>query len=152
MVQKLLRNTAIAYTSLCLSGVSTWANADVDWNVFLKALRQTETGGEPDEGKNSVGDNGKALGPYQIHEVYFKDAVEFDKSLAGTKYEMVRDKAFAEKVVKAYMNRYAKDLVKNGDTESMVLMARKHNGGPKGHRKSATLEYAKKFIRFLVKS
>ena len=42
-----------------------------------------ETGGVSDP-ENAVGDGGKAIGPYQIHEVYWKDANSFDSSLGGT--------------------------------------------------------------------
>ena len=42
-----------------------------------------ESGGVSDP-ENAVGDGGKAIGPYQIHEVYWKDANSFDSSLGGT--------------------------------------------------------------------
>jgi hypothetical protein len=93
-----------------------------------------ETGGQPNEGRDAVGDGGAALGPYQIHREYWQDAVERDKSLGGT-YEDVKDPAYAERVVRAYMARYAP---KGADFETL---ARIHNGGPKGAKKESTMGY-----------
>jgi hypothetical protein len=93
-----------------------------------------------------IGDSGKAYGPYQIWEVYHQDAVEYDKSLTGKWEDCLRDKEYSEKVVKAYIKRY---LPKNG---SMEDAARIHNGGPKGYKKSKTLEYLKKFRKFFNRS
>ena len=50
---------------------------------LFHAIRMVETGGVSDP-ENAVGDGGKAIGPYQIHEVYWKDANSFDSSLGGT--------------------------------------------------------------------
>lgn len=102
---------------------------------ILDAIRQVETGGHPDP-SNAVGDGGKALGPYQIHRVYWQDAVERDPSLVanGETYANVRSQAYAERVVMAYWSRYAKSW-------TAEELARIHNGGPNGHRKSATLGY-----------
>lgn len=82
------------------------------------------------------GDGGKAIGPYQIHRVYWQDAVDYDKSIGGT-YQDCRDKIYAEKVVKAYLRRYTPS---NATYEHM---ARVHNGGPNGHKKKATEGYWK---------
>jgi hypothetical protein len=38
----------------------------------------------------------------------------------------------------AYLNRYAKDAIKNNNFETL---ARVHNGGPMGYKKSATKVY-----------
>ena len=109
--------------------------AGFDARPILDAIRQVETGGCADPA-NAVGDGGKALGPYQIHRVYWQDAVERDPSLVanGETYANVRSQAYAERVVMAYWSRYAKSW-------TAEELARIHNGGPKGHRKSATLGY-----------
>ena len=85
----------------------------------LQAIRQVESRG--DDG--AVGDGGKAIGPYQIWRAYWQDAVEFDPSIGGV-YEDCFDPVYAEKVVRAYMKRYAP---KNATPEQI---ARIHNGGP----------------------
>ena len=58
-------------------------------------------------------------------------------SLGGT-YEDCRDRAYAESVVRAYMTRYVPEAWRDSDAE---VIARTHNGGPRGARKSATLDY-----------
>ena len=97
---------------------------------LLNAIRQVESGGND----NAIGDGGKAIGPYQIHRVYWEDAVEYDKSLGGT-YQDCYNPDYARRVVIAYLTRYAP---KNATAEDL---ARVHNGGPKGYKKSATTKY-----------
>lgn len=69
------------------------------------------------------GDNGKAIGPYQIWQVYWTDAVQFDSTIGGT-YEDCRKREYAEKIIRAYMKRYAPA---NASFRDMVMI---HNGGP----------------------
>lgn len=125
--------TFLSMTSPALAANST----KVDRPELFNALRQVESGGQPNEGRDAVGDNGKALGPYQLHYIYWKDATDFDKSIGG-KYEDVKDKAYAEKVIKAYWKKYAPKDATDED------LARIHNGGPKGNKKTATDGYWKK--------
>ncbi|MFT4511913.1 MAG: hypothetical protein ACI89X_002799 [Planctomycetota bacterium] len=106
------------------------------WNrrALLDAIRFVESGNRenvPD------GDDGKAIGPYQIHQVYWFDATEFDSSLGGT-YQQCRKRNYAERVIDAYMRRYVKAQWAAGDGETV---AKVHNGGPKGHQKKATKGY-----------
>ena len=109
--------------------------AGFDPTPILDAIEKVETGGQRDPA-NAIGDGGKALGPMQIHRVYWVDAVDHDPSLVanGETYDSVRDRAYARRVVMAYWSRYAKSW----DAQTL---ARIHNGGPKGHRKAATLGY-----------
>lgn len=99
-------------------------------NALLSAIRQVESGGND----QAVGDNGKAIGPYQIHRVYWQDAVDFDKRIGGS-YEDCYDPEYAKKVVRAYMKRYAP---KDASDETY---ARIHNGGPRGATIKATKPY-----------
>ena len=109
--------------------------AGFDHDPILDAIERVETGGHADPA-NAVGDGGKALGPMQIHRVYWQDAVEHDPTLVanGETYASVRNRAYARRVVMAYWSRYAKSW----DAQTL---ARIHNGGPKGHTKRATLGY-----------
>ncbi len=102
---------------------------------ILDAIEAVETGGHADPA-NAIGDGGKALGPMQIHKVYWLDAVEHDPSLVanGETYQSVRDRTYARRVVMAYWSRYAKSWTSEE-------LARIHNGGPKGYAKRATLGY-----------
>lgn len=110
-------------------GSRSWPTRDI-----LDAIRHVESGGmdhPPD------GDGGRAIGPYQIHFVYWLDAKGGDPSLGGS-YEDCRDRAYAEKVITAYMLRYAPEAWEGGDAQTI---ARVHNGGPTGPTKDATLGY-----------
>jgi hypothetical protein len=115
-----------------LLAVAVDAPANFNARPILDAIREKETGGEADPA-NAIGDGGRAIGPYQIHRVYWQDAIEHEPSIGG-QYEDCRDAAYAERVILAYWDRYAPDW-------RHETLARVHNGGPKGHRKSATVGY-----------
>jgi len=106
---------------------------------FFAALHQVETGGALGAIK---GDNGKALGPLQIHRAYHADS-----RVAGD-YSRCADLEYSKKVVTAYMQRYAPAAWDAGD---VATLARIHNGGPRGHLKPATLKYSQKVLRVLKK-
>lgn len=106
---------------------------------ILDAIRTVETGGlnrptYPD------GDGGRSIGPLQISHAYWCDASLFDPSIGGD-YEDCRQLAYAERVVGAYMRRYVPEAWASADAE---VIARTHNGGPRGARKRSTLSYWEK--------
>ena len=96
---------------------------------ILAAIRMTETSGMQDP---PDGDEGLAIGPYQIHEPYWIDA-----GVAG-EYQDCREAGYAERVIEAYMLRYVPRAWRECDAE---VIARTHNGGPRGQDKAATLRY-----------
>jgi hypothetical protein len=102
--------------------------------AFFKALHQVETGGRAGA---IVGDNGRALGPLQIHRPYHKDS-----KVAGD-YTKVADYDYSVRVVSAYLKKYAPQAWERGD---VVTLARIHNGGPRGASKPATEKYAAKVV------
>lgn len=104
------------------------ANLD---NKFVRALHMVESSGRV--GK-IVGDNGRALGPLQIHKSYWQDAITYDDTIGGS-YTHCHDLDYSIKIVTAYLNRYAEKAVKNKDFETL---ARLHNGGC-GWRKNKSL-------------
>jgi hypothetical protein len=96
---------------------------------ILAAIRMTESSGlahPPD------GDGGRAIGPYQIHRVYW-----IDTGMPGD-YQDCRRRDYAERVIRAYMLRYVPEAWREYDAETI---ARTHNGGPTGRHKRATLRY-----------
>ena len=125
--------------------LSAGATSTYDDSKLLHAIMMVESGGDP----NVVGDNGKAIGPYQIHRVYWLDAVEFDKSIGG-KYADCKNKAYAEKVVRAYWKRYATER-RIGRPVTDADRARIHNGGPNGFKKAAPRPYWEKVKKRLKK-
>ena len=109
-----------------------WPNHEI-----LAAIRWVESRDREDV---TDGDGGLAIGPYQIHEVYWRDAVRSEPSLGGT-YQDCRRRAYAEKVIAAYMRLHVPDAWERGDGETI---ARVHNGGPRGADKQTTLGYWQK--------
>ena len=87
----------------------------------------------------AVGDNGNAIGAYQIWYDYWYDAVEYDSSIGG-KYEDCYDNEYSEKIINAYWKRYANEK-RLGRKVTDEDRARIHNGGPNGYKKKATVEY-----------
>ena len=109
----------------------TWPRQDI-----LDAIRWVESGDRVDV---RDGDDGLAIGPYQIHRVYWLDAMAFEPELGeGDGYQRCRERDYAERVIDAYMRRYVPDAWRVGDAE---VIARVHNGGPKGDSKRATDRY-----------
>ena len=58
-----------------------------------------------------------------------------------------KGKVYAERVVMAYLHRYAKKALADKDYEKL---ARIHNGGPRGHTKRATIKYWAKVEKALA--
>jgi hypothetical protein len=117
---------------LCYGFPARYNHAEI-----LAALRMTESSGmanPPD------GDKGTAIGPYQIHKLYWMDA-----KIPGD-YQQCREQQYAERVIKAYMLRYATDAWLTCDAE---IIARTHNGGPTGRHKNATDKYWARMSKWL---
>ena len=102
---------------------------------FFRALHIVETSGRTGP---IIGDQGRALGPLQIHRAYHADS-----RVAGD-YSRVADLDYSKRVVSAYLQRYAPAAWEAGD---VTTLARIHNGGPKGANKPATVAYGNKVAR-----
>ena len=102
---------------------------------FFRALHIVETSGRTGP---IIGDNGRALGPLQIHKAYHADA------RIGGDYARCADLDYSKRVVSAYLERYAPAAWAAGD---VTTLARIHNGGPRGHLKPATKSYGDKVAR-----
>jgi len=102
---------------------------------FFRALHTVETSGRTGA---ILGDNGKALGPLQIHKAYHADA------RVGGDYSRCADLNYSKRVVSAYLQRYAPAAWVAGD---VTTLARIHNGGPRGATKQATVNYGAKVTR-----
>lgn len=113
----MMLSTLILSSVLCFAPPSKATRSADELRPLLDAICMVESGG-----KNLVGDGGKAIGPFQIHKCYWQDAVDFDKSIGGS-YKDCGDRAYAEKIVVAYLNRYAPKCATNEE------LARMHNGG-----------------------
>lgn len=113
---------------------------DLTYDDFFFALAEVESG----HNDAAVGDGGNAIGRYQVWRVYWIDATEFSE--IGGQYEDVKKKSYAERVIRAYMQRYAREAWAAKDWETL---ARIHNGGPRGHKKRTTEKYWAKVKKVL---
>jgi len=102
---------------------------------FFRALHVVETSGRTGP---ILGDQGRALGPLQIHRAYHSDA------RIGGDYARCADFDYSKRVVSAYLQRYAPQAWAAGD---VTTLARIHNGGPRGATKQATVNYGAKVAR-----
>jgi hypothetical protein len=133
-IRRILLVAALALTAAVLWPEATWSRH----RRILDAIMLVESGGRtnpPD------GDGGRAIGPYQIHRVYWRDAIKQDPRLGpayGFDYEHCRRRDYAERVIAAYMRKWVPRAWRAADAEAI---ARTHNGGPKGARTSATDRY-----------
>jgi len=111
--------------------------------ALLDALIQVESSGRDD----AVGDGGKAIGCLQIWQPYWYDATE--RSGIGGSYKDCYKRAYAKRIVDAYMKRYAKEAWTDPKRFNAEKCARIHNGGPKGYTKKATKKYWNKVDKLL---
>ena len=96
---------------------------------------------------NAIGDNGKALGRYQIWQICYDDACNYDKSISFS-YNSLTNKANSDIILTVYLNRYGRELIKLNDFESL---ARLWNAGPNWkNKKNLTNSYVSKFRKHLT--
>ena len=128
----------IMNSTLLILALTLTAQAAPD-DSFFRALHIVETSGKLGP---TLGDNGKALGPLQIHRAYHAD------SRVSGDYLRCADLEYSKRVVTAYLKRYAPQAWAAGDVETL---ARVHNGGVRGASKPATKAYAVRVKAFMKK-
>jgi hypothetical protein len=111
---------------------------DVAWlRIAAQAIQIVETGGEADPAE-AIGTKGE-VGPLQIRRCVLIDVEERYGEMFTLKD--VKHLDTAVEVFCLYTARYNKRAIKARDLEKV---SRCWNGGPEGHRKAKTLEYASK--------
>jgi hypothetical protein len=103
---------------------------------FWRALHIVETSGRTGP---IVGDQGRALGPLQIHRGFHQDS-----RVAGD-YSRCAELEYSKRVATAYLKRWVPEAFAKGDVE---VLARVFNGGPRGHLKTATKSYGARVKAF----
>jgi hypothetical protein len=100
------------------------------FDKFVAAVHQVET-----TGKTGVilGDSRRSLGPLQISQAAWLDALTFDPSIGG-KYSDCKNLAYSIKVLRAYLTRHDPGAVKRADWEAC---ARLWNSGPTWYLKTS---------------
>ncbi len=155
------------------SVVSPPPTAEATFEDLLDAIEWVESRGDA----NAVGDNGKAIGAYQIHKIYV-DGVNRILKLQGGKvgnddlgwrdYFTYKDRWDRDKS-RAMVNIYLSYFIKSASWEYarkyqytatpenptivpiFEIQARIHNGGPEGWKKKSTEEYWQKLKVRIVK-
>lgn len=128
-------------TTILLLAMSIYTCAANIDTAFLEALAEVESNGND----AAVNEREDAHGRYQIRAGYLADANE----ALGTSYtlEDMHDPAKAEEVVRAYLLRYGQAYERRtGHLATDGVLARIHNGGPRGAEKAATVPYLAKFV------
>jgi hypothetical protein len=103
---------------------------------LISALIIVESSGND----QAIGDNGRALGPLQIHRGVVLDV----NRITGSNYrwESMTNRAAARAVCEAYLKHYGKGA-------STEQLARRWNGGPRGDTKTSTEAYWAKVKKHL---
>ena len=96
---------------------------------FVAAVHQVETAGKTGV---ILGDSRRSLGPLQISQAAWHDAVKFDPSIGG-KYSDCKHLSYSIKVLRAYLTRHDPDAVERADWEAC---ARLWNSGPTWYLKT----------------
>ena len=100
---------------------------------LLDAIEWVESRGD----SNAVGDNGRAVGSFQIHHCYIED-VRWGKDSFKDSDRL--NKAKSREIVRCYLSRYA-TYYRLGHYPTFEDFARIHNGGPNGWKKDCTKPY-----------
>lgn len=104
--------------------------------ALLPLLAQVESNNDP----AAIGDNGKAIGIYQIWEPYWQDGCE--ELDVEWPYEWAYKPDKARFIVFAYLYRYGRAYERETKKPvTLEVLARIHNGGPDGWKKEATKKY-----------
>jgi len=124
--------------------VSILDGMTVDGYTFddlLDAIEWVESEGNGD----AVGDNGDAIGAYQIHKAYVDDVNSYicqqRLKLATFRYDDRWDKQKSRQMMELYLEKYCGVWL---DWSKFEKMARVHNGGPNGWLKDSTKPYWEK--------
>ena len=113
------------FLSCCLIGLSACA-AQID-PKFIAAIQKVESGGRSGI---IIGDNGKALGPLQIHKEAWVDALEQRPAIGG-RYQDCTNLVYSKQIFRAYQEKYAKKTGLRPEN-----MAKLWNAGPNFKGKS----------------
>ena len=111
-------------------------------SLLLAALIAVESGGDA----RAIGDGGRALGVLQIHAGVVQDV----NRIAGRSWTHAdaHRPEIAVQMAEIYLRHYVTPA-RLGRAPTTQDYARVWNGGPNGHRKTATLPYWRKVRRHL---
>ncbi|MFH0965140.1 MAG: hypothetical protein V2A58_14165 [Planctomycetota bacterium] len=112
---------------------------------LLCAIARVETRNGAD-GRD--GDRGASIGHFQIQRSYWSEAMEWLGR--AWPYKEARDPEKAKDAVRAYLERWGTYYEEtSGQMATPEVLARIHNGGPRGWQKRRTLRYWRRVIAAL---
>ena len=144
-------------SSLFLCGCQAQSGAQPHDSLSYIKFRNIIAIVESNNNPTKVGDNGLAIGIYQIHQICFKDAQRFNTNLLSYKYTYCFDPVRADDVFLAYIGHYCAPQVNRinngkGTWKDYEIIARIWNGGPLGLHKNATIKYWNRVKLLMIKA
>lgn len=133
---KYLLITAVMLITVSSQAMNAWHHP------LFAAMRQVESF----SGRKPVGDNGRSRGVYHIQACYVADV----NRVYSTKFTLAdRDNPVtAHRIVRLYLAHYGRVYTKvTGKPATCEVLARIHNGGPRGWRKKATIKHWRRVAR-----
>ena len=127
--------------------INSFSSTELSGATFedlLDAIEWVESRGDA----NAVGDNGKAIGSFQIHKIYVDDINRINKLKHIDKYSSPlqweyyhrENRPCSRIMVREYLGYYATNK-RIGRKPTFEDMARIHNGGPDGWKSPSTEKY-----------
>lgn len=143
-------NKPIKTSSTPVSG-KTAPDKQITLEMLLDAIEQVESGGDP----NALGDDGKAIGSFQIHKIYVDEVNRILKKEGYAERYSYDDRyePFTSRVMTivhcGYWHNENFPYIHFGmnakiDLETAERLARIHNSGPDGWKKECTKPYWEK--------
>ncbi len=113
-------------------------------DAVLDAIKWVESRGD----SKAVGDNGKAVGAYQITKIYVDDVNRIDwwnNYTYQDRYDEVKSREMTKTYICWYL-RFTHRIIRDSGwwDKQFEYMARIHNGGPQGWKKDSTKPYWEK--------
>ena len=134
---KILIIVFIALDLLTIPIIKNRGQAKNSWDNLVEAIIQVESRGND----SAVGDNGKAVGCLQIHPIVVREV-----NRLVSKHYTLDDRYSRAKSIEMF-NIISEEYDCCEEYTFMQyaeIVARRWNGGPKGDKKTATLEYWEK--------
>lgn len=108
---------------------------------------------ESSNNPKAVNKSEDAVGLYQLRPIYVKDVNRISKTTHLNAFTLKDryDIAKSKTMVKIYLSYWGKKTRVNPKSEHdwIIKLGQIHNGGPNGHKKKSTLEYARKITEGL---
>ena len=106
---------------------------------FFRAVRAVEGGTKP-------GDHGRAVGPYQIHRGYWRDALKVAPALRHHSYAECAREPYGRAVVRAYLTAHAPAAWQRNDWHALAWL---HHSGRRGMAQGRGRTYADRVVALM---